>query len=318
MIWQFILGKLKSEKPCMLLQVAESQGSSPGRQGFRMAVSIDGEMWGSIGGGIMEHKLVTLAIDLLKKGSIDVLCKQQIHNKTNKQNQSGMICSGEQTIIILPLTKKESPIIEAIANSMRSTNESHIVLNAKGIELKTSAMEAPPFMTSNLDKTNWAYAEKLHRKRIVHIIGAGHVGLAFSRQMSLLDFHVCIYDNRPELNTMIKNASADEKQVIDYAEVDRYITEGEQHFVVIMSFGYRDDKQILKALYKKQFGYIGMMGSKAKIKQLLEELEAEGISRDKIAHVRTPIGIDIGSETPAEIAVSIAAEIIAKRKSRTP
>lgn len=310
MIWEFILTKLKVDKACMLLQVAESRGSSPGRQGFKMAVAIDGEMQGSIGGGIMEHKLVTLAINLLEKGSTDILCKQQVHNKTNKQNQSGMICSGEQTIILLPLSKKEIPTIEAIVRSMQNLNDHYFELSANGILLKTKAMVNPPFIVSNLKTPNWTYAEKLHRKKVIHIIGAGHVGLAFSKQMSLLDFHVCIYDNRPELNTMLTNAAADEKHIIDYAEIGNYISEGKQQFVVIMSFGYRDDKLILKELYKKRFGYIGMMGSMAKINQLLEELANEGIDSEQINHVHTPIGVKIGSKTPAEIAVSIAAEII--------
>ena len=119
-----------ADKPCMLLLVAESHGSSPGRQGFKMAVAKDGEMMGSIGGGIMEHKLVALAIDLLKKGSEDVLCKQQVHNKTTKQNQSGLICSGEQTIIMLPVSKTRISTIDAIASSMRKMNENYFELSA--------------------------------------------------------------------------------------------------------------------------------------------------------------------------------------------
>ncbi len=294
----------------MLLVVADSHGSSPGRQGFKMAVAIDGKMQGSIGGGIMEQKLVTLAINLLKKGSENVLCKQQVHNKTSKQNQSGMICSGEQTIIMLPLSTTQISEIDAISNSLLKANDNRIKISAKGIELITNPIAVVPFTTSKLGQANWTYSEKIHRKNVVHIIGAGHVGLAFSKQMALLGFHVCIYDNRPELNTLIKNGSADEKHVIEYADIGKYIPEGKEQFVVIMSFGYRYDKLVLKALYQKQFGYIGMMGSKAKIEQLLKELEAEGIDKKQIAHVRTPIGIKIGSKTPAEIAVSIAAEII--------
>lgn len=309
-IWEFILNNLILGKPCMLLQVAQSLGSSPGRQGFKMAVSIDGTLQGSIGGGIMEHKLVTLALRLLEKGSKDILCKQQVHNKSNKHNQSGMICSGEQTIILLPLSESELPIIKTIANSMQQVNENYFQINKDGIELKTNLLESPPFIVSNLHSENWLYAEKLHHKKVVHIIGGGHVGLAFSKQMALLGFHVCIYDNRPELNTLLNNVDANEKHIIDYSKIDHYIPEGDQHLVVIMSFGYRDDKLVLKALYQKQFGYIGMMGSKAKIKQLFEELEAEGIGADQMAHVHTPIGLKIGSKTPAEIAVSIAAEII--------
>ena len=81
-------------------------------------------------------------------------------------------------------------------------------------------------------------------------------------------------------------------------------------YVVIMTFGYRPDKIILRQLLKKDFFYIGMMGSKAKINTLLEELEMEGFPKESYEHIFTPIGLKIFSKTPQEIAISIAAEII--------
>ena len=89
-------------------------------------------------------------------------------------------------------------------------------------------------------------------------------------------------------------------------------------FVCIMTFGFRTDKIILKQLYNKKFAYLGMMGSAAKTKQLFDELEIEGIPKEKLKHVHSPIGINISSKTTNEIAISVAAEIIKVKNKNNP
>jgi xanthine dehydrogenase accessory factor len=100
-LWEFIRKQLEKGASAALLAVLQSEGSSPGRQGFKMALANSGEMCGSIGGGIMEHKLVELARKLLTENKpFAPILKKQIHSKAAAQNQSGMICSGEQTVAI--------------------------------------------------------------------------------------------------------------------------------------------------------------------------------------------------------------------------
>src|SRR5687767_15873608 len=113
--WKLIQKNLDEHIPVMLLYVLESSGSSPGRQGFFMAVNANGEMEGSIGGGIMEHKFVEMAKDKLGVGVLsresgvgssepaEPLIRKQIHDKSAAKDQSGMICSGEQTIFLYPV-----------------------------------------------------------------------------------------------------------------------------------------------------------------------------------------------------------------------
>ncbi|MGI8884441.1 MAG: XdhC family protein, partial [Pyrinomonadaceae bacterium] len=95
-IWQFAAEKLKRNESVMMLVVAESSGSSPGRQGFKMAVAAD-EICGSIGGGVMEVRLAELA-----KGKSEFAIVEQVHRKSSA-NSSGMICSGRQTVIFYRL-----------------------------------------------------------------------------------------------------------------------------------------------------------------------------------------------------------------------
>ena len=110
----------------MLLYVLESTGSSPGRQGFVMAVNELGEMEGSIGGGIMEHKFVEMAKEQLK-GRVsrpgDTILKRQIHDKAAAKNQSGMICSGEQVNFLYQMRNEDTPNVECVLNCLRDNRK---------------------------------------------------------------------------------------------------------------------------------------------------------------------------------------------------
>ena len=128
--------------------------------------------------------------------------------------------------------------------------------------------------------------------------------------MNFLGFYIKIYDDREAINTLQENNFCHEKHLISYDLIGNQLKNCQDDYVVIMTFGYRPDKIVLKQLLKKKFLYIGMMGSKAKIKKLLTELEMEGFSKESYEHIFTPIGLEIFSKTPQEIAISVAAEII--------
>jgi xanthine dehydrogenase accessory factor len=113
-VWTFIESQLSQGIAVVLLYVVDSQGSSPGRQGFSMALSAAGEMQGSIGGGIMEHKWIERARQMLRQGDREVLLVRQYHDKTHLHDQSGMICSGEQVLVIMPIATEALPTVRAI------------------------------------------------------------------------------------------------------------------------------------------------------------------------------------------------------------
>lgn len=328
-VWQFINNSLQAGKDIMLLYVVKSEGSSPGRQGFKMAVNVNGDFVGTIGGGIMEHKLVELSKDLLGKGmdgqSKKVQLKQQYHDKAQAKYQSGMICSGEQLIAFVPLNKTDLPTIEKIVLLLNSPAEQHnsnvslntrIVLSQQGLFIE-SIDKGSPFIDFT-EGNNWKYSESLIQQKRIHIFGGGHVGLALSKVMRLLDYWVIVYDDRADLNTMETNEDAHQKHVLDYAKVNEYMDSRESDCVAIVTFGYRSDKTVLKQLYKNKYAYIGMMGSDAKIETLYKELEEEGITRKELAHVHAPIGMDIYSKNTMEIAISIAGQIIKEQNKNLP
>jgi len=311
--WKLIDKSLEGEVPVMLLYVLESKGSSPGRQGFFMAVNTIGEMQGSIGGGIMEHKFVEMAkeqLQALNYGLRATSIKKQVHDKSAAKNQSGMICSGEQTILLYKIKAGDKITIQNIISSLEQNKNGTLILSPAGISFD-NAVPAKNFDYTFESEDNWRYTERTGLKEQLFIIGGGHCALAFSRLMRSMDFYIRVYDERNDLKTMVENDAAHEKHFIsDYTQLKELIPSGDNNYVVIMTFGYRSDDIALRSLIGKDFRYTGLLGSQHKIEKLFEEYRKEGISGEWLQRIHSPVGLAIKSQTPEEIAVSIAAEII--------
>ena len=309
-VWKFILNKLAAKQNLMLLFVLDSEGSSPGRKGFKMAVAADGDFCGTIGGGIMEYKLVEKAKSMFSQDDKKILLQHQYHDKEKTKDQSGMICSGSQLNAFIPITSRDKETIDKIISSKNTS----ILLSSAGLTVTDEATTGLQYKTD----TDWFYTEPVKQQPVIHIIGGGHVGLALSELMNYLGFYIKLYDDRPELNTIAANSFAHEKLIVNYESISNRFINTENDFVVIMTIGYRTDKVVLKQLINQPFFYIGLMGSDHKIKTLLQEMEQDGFTNDVLQKIHTPIGINIFSKTTKEIAVSIAAEIIREKNKDLP
>jgi len=294
----------------MLLYVLESKGSSPGRKGFLMAVTRDGEMQGSIGGGIMEHKFVEMAKEKLQSNEQLIAIKQQVHDKQAAKNQSGMICSGEQTILLYHVKPGDVGDIEKLITSLEQNKNGLLTLSPKGLSFDDEVNGREDVFKMN-SETNWLYQQVTGYINHIHIIGGGHCALELSRMMSVLGFFVHVYEDRPELNTLQQNEYANEKTLVNnYSELNDIINSNINSYVVLMTWGYRTDDIALRALINKDFKYLGVLGSRKKIKKMFTDYAAMGIDEAKLKRIHSPIGLQIKSQTPEEIAVSIAAQII--------
>jgi xanthine dehydrogenase accessory factor len=312
-LWQFIAKRLKNDEKVVLLVVAESMGSSPGRQGFKMVVDTEGVLFGSIGGGIMEIKLVELAKNRLanfEENTPKVCIKKQIHNKEATHNQSGMICSGEQTILFYCLEKTDLKTVRNILSILKKQIPAVLKITSYCLQVFDNQKLTNDFNFVLIDETAFVYTENLGFKNQLYIIGGGHCALALSELMSKMDFQIHLFDDRTDLNTLQKNKFAHQIEILDYAQIGEKIPSGQNVYVVIMTVGYRTDAVVLRQLLDKNLRYLGVLGSASKMQTLLKMLENEGFSANILRGVHTPIGLDIQSQTPAEIAVSIAAEII--------
>lgn len=342
-LFKSIEAHLKQNKAIVLLVVAESSGSSPGRQGFKMIVTED-EISGSIGGGVMEVNLVETAKKFLAMSDAEALkaysnhtvfWKEQVHRK-DVPNSSGMICSGKQRIIFLKIRPFELERISSFTVSLATSQKGLFELTDRGLWILTPEMEnfdrysgakdwkgtKEEFFekywaiikgTSLFTATfqGWGFTEKIGFKRNLYIIGGGHCALALSEIMSKMDFQITVFDDRPNLNTLEKNKFAHQVEIIEsYEKIGYFIYSDENTYVVVMTLGYKFDEIVIRQLFDKNFKYFGVLGSNAKMKTLFKSLEKEGFDKNRLTKIRTPIGLPINSHTPEEIAISIAAEII--------
>lgn len=330
--WQFVDSRLKNGESVILLVVAESSGSSPGRAGYKMAVAEDGELCGSIGGGVMEVRLVEQAKAILSEQGAAVagptrntgtsfvpeptgFLVEQVHQK-NVPNSSGMICSGRQTVIRRQLTARDATVVGTIIAALENKKPASLTITHSNFTMGPPKGGTPNTDFDKLSETDFIYAEQIGPKNKLFIIGGGHCALALSEVMSRLGFHISIFDDRPELNTLEKNRFANEITVLDsYETIASHVPAGDENYVVVMTIGYKFDEIVIRRLLDKDFKYFGVLGSKAKMKTLLTELAREGFDKGSLSQIHAPIGLPINSRTPEEIAVSIAAEIVAVRNA---
>jgi len=308
-LWRFINKNIETGQKVALSVVADSSDSSPGRQGFKMAFNEEGKQYGTIGGGVLEAKIIRLIRDGFLSGKRSIVNILH-HDPNSSYEKSGLICGGSQTVVTYFLNKSDLDRIKQIEANLDKREECILVINQHGIAISEAEEETKRYNFKIKNINEYEYREIYGITDTVYIIGGGHVGLAVSKIMSMLGFYVIILDNRVDVFTMEENVYADKKIICKFEEAGKYIREGELSYVVIVTPMHKSDKEVLKSVIDKNLKYIGMMGSKRKIKTIFENLISEGVEPVKLEKVHTPIGLEIKANTPEEIAVSIAAEII--------
>jgi xanthine dehydrogenase accessory factor len=163
------------------------------------------------------------------------------------------------------------------------------------------------------------FVEPILATSAVYIFGGGHIALPLVEFAKVLEFTVVVVDDREEFANVNRFPKADEVKLGDFVEVTKSIDFHVEDSVVIVTHEHQHDEVVLKECLSKKTlpGYIGMIGSKAKVAATFSNLKQQGLSEQLLARVSAPIGLDIGARTPAEIALSIMAEIIAHKYGRT-
>jgi len=313
-IWKFIINELSNNKKIILIIVVDVKGSSPGKVGFKMVISKSGAINGSIGGGVMEYNLVELA-KKEKKDNLEAFIKRQVHNPEAGNEKSGLICSGEQTHAFLPLNNSNKETVQQLIDCFSNGNKGILSVTNSQFAFVINKTQDEPFIYQFNDEHNWSYIEQMGLTNTLYIFGGGHVSVPLSQIANLLEFRVEIFDNREGLSTMQENHFAHNKTMVDYNNIAHLVSEGKNNYAVIMTAGHKADQIILKQLVTKKLKYLGMIGSKNKTKTIYENLLNEGIKQEDIDKVDAPIGLSINSQTPAEIAISIAAKMVMVKNS---
>jgi len=303
-LWQFLHSKLQQHIPCALLTVLDCQGSTPAKTGSSMIISADNECYGTIGGGTIEYKLTKEVRRTLNNSSPKVQHTRII------SHEIGMLCGGQQDIATCLLTTVDLPFIEQIISQLRQNRSITLSLSPKGL-----AIDYPyefPYNFQNNEQ--WLFQKILGTEPRIFIIGGGHVSLALSQVLKFLEFHITIFDTRPHLTLLDNNPYANVKITLKhYQELKTHITDSPQNYAIIMTHSHRTDEIALAQLYNKKLAYLGLMGSQRKIDILFSHLYQQGVKPEQLKHLHAPIGLHIGSQTPQEIAISIASELIIQK-----
>jgi len=236
--------------------VVSTAGSAPGKPGFKMLVRHDGSIFGTVGGGEAEQKVLEAA---LSDAANEVRTMRfELTGQPDQKDGTKMVCGGAMEVLLEPVAS-------------------------------------------------------VHR---LYILGGGHCGVALSALAAQCGFAVTVIDDRPAWALSEKHPAA---RVVcaPYDEAARHIRFSQDASIVIMTHGHEHDERLLRDCIGRPHKYLGLIASKRKAGLFFERMEQDGIKREDLERIYTPIGFDIGSDTPAEIAVSICAQLIAVRSGRT-
>jgi len=295
--WNLAAHAVTKNQPTVLVVIVGHHGSVPGKTGALMVVTPD-QVAGTVGGGLVEYQVIELA----RSGP-----KIQVLPFAHDGEESESICSGHQTIAVLPLSKQHLAQLEILAELEATGSPGMLTLGPEGPDVDRGRV-GPTILTE--EDGHWRFTMPIGPLDTLTIVGGGHVGLALSRVMATLPFRIVVLDNREDLPTLNQNTWAHTIQQIRWSEVADAVPEGDQSWVVIMTSGHQHDTEVLRNLLPLDLRYLGMMGSAAKVRQVFKAMRASGVAALDLERVHSPIGVAVHSHTPEEIAISIAAEII--------
>jgi len=159
------------------------------------------------------------------------------------------------------------------------------------------------------------FIEPITPTPIIYIFGAGHISMVLAKISKLLGFMVTVIDDRKDYASKERFPDADQILVDDFEKVFSKLNIDKRSYIVIVTRGHLHDERVLNKAVLTPAGYIGMIGSKSKVKTILNNLHDRGVEKDVLEKVHAPIGLEIKAETPEEIAISILAEIIKAYRS---
>ena len=280
-----MLAALSRGERVVLCSILASSGSVPRGAGAKMAVFEDDRVLGTIGGGAVERLSIQRAQDALKNGGSNELKSYNLH--PSEVASTGMICGGAVTVYFQFFAPEQTADV-AVLKRWREMLDRDVdlwlllSLDGDGVnEFHVVTREEIPqdkvdYFSAKAVWKDGIYVEPLCHAGSVYIFGGGHVGRALVPVLATVGFRVVMYDNREEL-----------------AKKENYPMASE------VIFG--------------SATYIGCIGSRTKVAKTRERLKGDGYTEEDIARVHAPIGLPILAETPEEIAISIAAEMIEHR-----
>ena len=336
-LFQQMIARLTQGDPAVLCSIIASSGSVPRGAGAKMAVFPDGSFCGTIGGGRVEFCAIQKALEVHKTGQDS---QESFLLHPNQVQDIGMVCGGEVTVYFQcfdPRDPETLPLLRHILSRLQRNCNCWLIMvlqdgrvtdfgtwdDETGLQYLKSIGEAEllPHLCSRAVRVKGErtlYIEPLSQRGIVYIFGGGHVGRALCPVLATVGFRVCIVENRPGLCNSSRFPGAMEVIPDDCRDIRATLPITKDDYVVIMTPGHADDRGILNQVLRTPARYIGVIGSRKKIAATNEWLLNQGHAPEVLQRVTSPIGLPIMAQTPEEIAISIAAQLIAERATKRP
>jgi len=336
----------------VLATVTRTSGSTPQKPGSSALFNKFGLVAGTVGGGILEGKVQQIAMEsAVTKESGHYLFKL---DKSQPEGEDAL-CGGKINILIDPNLDKHIPAFEAMRKSAASRIPGVLVSYVTGIEsekalisrywitgssgslipsgfrsriehaIKEMISQPDPgdFREIDLSSPGDKSSSTLFLESVIPpprliIAGAGHIGKALARIAVLLDFDITVIDDRPEFANSENIPFADHIITGDIGNTIAGIEKGSDTYIVIVTRGHKDDAKVLRACIKSDVAYLGMIGSRNKVALMKKEFMANGwATSEQWERIYSPVGLEINSKTVGEIAVSIAAQLVKVKNSRS-
>lgn len=356
-IYQKVLELIESEEIGAYCTVVETKGSTPQKPGSKLLILPDLRNVGTLGGGCVEAEARRQAIGLMQGGSPRLLDFQLDSDYGwddglicggNMKIFIDLPQTEEESLILTRLQELSEAKVPLVSTTIVKSEIDHIRVGAKMLfpangekkvgSLGDAALEAalqdelievlekdaPGVFRWQVERDQdgegavWVFMDAVQPRPTLLIAGAGHVGQALCHLGKWLGFDVAIVDDRVDFASEERLPEADEIIIGDIAEELRKYPVDHLTYAVVVTRGHQHDEEALHSVIESNARYIGLIGSRRKIKLIYDDLRDLGISEERLAKVYAPIGLDINSKTVPEIAVSIAAQLIQVRNSTKP
>ena len=323
--------KLENKEDMVLVTIVGSFGATPRGAGARMLVAKNGRISGTVGGGAVEHRSIELAMEVLDK-RVSVMKRFILHQ--NQVEDLGMICGGNVTLFFRFIGVDDSRMLDLCRTALGQFGEKETTWlvteltdsldGAIGLYSKKLGIngDLPPEIADNLfgQACNFKcgdrqfFAEQILSSGFVYIFGGGHVSQELVPVLSHLDFRCIVSEDRPEFASKELFPDAVDVRLVDMANFEEMEQITALDYVIVLTRGHSFDQVVEEQALRTPARYIGVIGSASKRIIVEKNLMEKGFTREDLNRVTAPIGLmGIKAETPAEIAISIAGQLIAFR-----
>ena len=316
--WRRAQIELEAGRSVYACMVVDQQKGSPGTKAARLLWTEDGRQFGTIGGGIMEKNELEAAAKLLAGEGLPVPELQMVaHRATAEEQASGLICGGSQTNLRLILKPDQDlALVREIARA--AANETHQVVRIDRANIEIGDVAGPwvgdSVHLADAGSDDWQVLLYLRNQRRMAVFGGGHCGAALARLMADLGYAVSVIELRAEVLDAAEMPVSVRRINESFEAGAARVEHADDTHAVVMTYSMLTDVEALAGSLNAYFKSIGVMGSRPKIARIRSRLLEKGFHRLQVNSIRAPIGLSFNSDTPAEIAVSVAAEVLLNRE----